>query len=246
LGAGEEDRSGVEEAEIRALLEALYRRRFDERDLEEMAAVWRVLVKRFFQKRIDPASTVVDVGAGACLFINAVTARRRIAVDANPDVARRAGPGVEAIVSSDLALRGIEDESADCVFLSNFLEHLPDHVAVLRLLSAVHRILRPQGSVMILQPNFRLAPRRYFDFIDHQKVLTDASLVEALEVAGFRIRERRVRFLPLTSKSALPRRPWLVAAYLAFRPAQWLLGGQSFVRAEKRTGRRGGVEPPRR
>lgn len=229
----EKTTEGAEDAELQAILQRLYQRRFAEKDLEEMAAVWRVLARRFFQPRIDRASTVVDVGAGACLFINAIEARRRIAVDANPDVVRRAAPGVEAVVSADLALPGIGDGEADCVFLSNFLEHLPDHRAVLRLLSAARRVLRPQGSVLILQPNFRLVPRRYFDFLDHQKILTDASLIEALEVVGFRIREIRTRFLPFTSKSTLPRWPWLVTAYLYCRPAQWLLGGQSFVRAEK-------------
>lgn len=45
--------------------------------------------------------------------------------------------------------------------------------------------LEPGGTLLVLQPNFRLAPRRYFDFIDHQVILTDRSLVEALSVAGF-------------------------------------------------------------
>ena len=217
--------------DLRPVLQRLYRRRFSPADLGQMEAVWRVLVSDFFQKRIDPASTVVDVGAGACLFINSVRAARRIAVDANPDVALRAAPGVETVVSSDLRLRELADGTADCVFLSNFLEHLDDYLAVLTLLGAVHRVLRPGGSVMILQPNFRLVPRRYFDFLDHRVILTDASLVEALEVTGFRVGEIRERFLPFTSKSRLPRAPWLVRLFLRLRPAQWLIGGQTFVRA---------------
>jgi hypothetical protein len=51
-------------------------------------------------------------------------------------------------------------------------------------------------------------------------------------VTGFRVLERRLRFLPFTSKSALPKWSWLVRAYLAVPPAQWLFGGQTFVRAE--------------
>jgi hypothetical protein len=37
------------------------------------------------------------------------------------------------------------------------------------------------------------------------------------------------RFLPFTTKSALPQHPLLVRAYLAFRPAWRLLGGQFLV-----------------
>ena len=47
--------------------------------------------------------------------------------------------------------------------------------------------------------------------------------------------EERVRFLPFTSKSALPKWPWLVQLYLRLRPAQWLFGKQTFVVARKRS-----------
>jgi SAM-dependent methyltransferase len=157
-------------------------------------------------------------------------------VDANPDLPRHAAPGVEVTISADLTLQEIPEGIADCVFISNVLEHLADYTEVLRLLSAVWRTLKPGGAAMILQPNFRLIPRRYFDFIDHRTILTDASLVEALEVTGFRIEELRVRFLPFTSKSALPKWPWLVALYVRLPPLQWLLGGQTFVRAVRPPG----------
>jgi SAM-dependent methyltransferase len=227
--------SAQESADLAQALERLYRRRFSEADLRELRTVWRVLVRDFFQKRIDASGAVLDVGAGACLFINEVEAARRIAVDANPDLPRHAAPGVETIVTDDLSLHEISDESLGCVFLSNFLEHLPDHLAVLRLLATVYRKLRVGGSLMILQPNFRLEPRRYFDFLDHRMILTDASLVEALETAGFRIAELEARFLPFTSKSRMPKWEWAVRLYLRVPPARWLLGKQTFVR---------GIRPP--
>ena len=40
-----------------------------------------------------------------------------------------------------------------------------------------------RGS-LFLQPNFRLAYRRYFDFVDHRVILTDRSLVEGKRLAG--------------------------------------------------------------
>lgn len=226
----------TEGGDLAVILERLYARRFSEGDLEEMRGVWRALVHGFFQRRIRPEATVVDVGAGACLFINEVRAARRMALDANPDVVKRAGPGVEAVVTTDLSLRELEDASVGHVFLSNFLEHLPDHRAVLALLATVRRKLEPGGTLLILQPNFRLEPRRYFDFVDHQVILTDVSLIEALEVVGYEIREVRARFLPFTSKSLLPRWPWLVSLYLRLPPAQWLLGKQSFLVAARPRG----------
>jgi SAM-dependent methyltransferase len=227
--SGEQEPERMHDHDLAPVLERLYRRRFSEDELADLRGVWRVLVRDFFQRRIRPGTTVVDLGAGACLFINEVRAARRIALDANPGVLARAGPGVEAIVTRDLSLDEIPDGGAGHVFVSNFLEHLPDYLAVLQLLATIFRKLEPGGTLLILQPNFRLAPRRYFDFIDHRVIITDASLVEALSVTGFTLRELRPRFLPFTSKSALPKWEWAVALYLRLRPAQWLLGGQTFV-----------------
>jgi len=222
-------RPSVSAADAGHLLERLYHRRFSPSDKAEMRAVWRVLVREFFQSRIRPEATVVDVGAGSCHFINEVRAARRIAVDANPDLINHVAPGVEAIVSDDLSLRELTDGSVGHVFLSNLLEHLSDFREALALLVTVFQKLEPGGTVLVLQPNFRLIGARYFDFLDHQLILTERSLVEALEVAGFEVRELRVRFLPYTSKSRLSLAPWLVSLYLRLRPAQWLLGGQTFA-----------------
>ena len=219
---------------LAGVLQRLYRTRFSAAEIATMHRVWRVLVRDFFQKRIRPDSTVLDVGAGPCLLINEVRARRRIALDANPDLAIHAGPGVETVVSADLSLDEIPDESVDHVFLSNFLEHLPNYRTILDLLARVRRKLSPEGTVLVLQPNFRLAPAHYFDFIDHSMILTEVSLREALVAAGFEIQEMKVRFLPLTSKSRIPKWPWLVALYVRLPPAQWLFGKQTFVVAAKR------------
>src|SRR5262245_20285414 len=112
--------SAQESADLAQALERLYRRRFSEGDLRELQTVWKVLVRDFFQKRIDRSETVLDIGAGACLFINEVDAVRRVAVDANPDVRRHAAPGVETLVTDDLSLQEIPDGSLACVFLPKF------------------------------------------------------------------------------------------------------------------------------
>ena len=71
--------------------------------------------------------------------------------------------------------------------------------------------------------------KSYFDFFDHRLIFTDKGMAEGLEISGFRI-ERRIRqFLPYTSKSRLPRAPWMVLLYLRFPPAWRLLGGQMLL-----------------
>ena len=214
-------------------LTRLYKHRFSPAEVEGLNQVRKVLVEDFFQSRLRCDSTVVDIGAGSCSFINHVQAVRRIALDANPELAKVAGAGVEAHVTHDLELKELEGVAVGHAFLSNFLEHLPSFDVMLSLLTRINEVLEPGGTLLVLQPNFRLNARRYFDFIDHTLILTDASLVEALEVSGFAITEKRVRFLPYTSKSRTPKWPLAVKAYLKFPPAQWLMGKQTFIVAQK-------------
>ena len=212
-------------------LTKIYRHRFDDSDRADMDAVWQVLVTNFFKRWIKPDDAVIDIGAGLCNFINNVSAKRRIAFDADPSVTERAAPGVEVITGTNLIGHDLEG-SLNVAFLSNFLEHLENGDAVLSMLNDVHKLLKPGGKILILQPNFALTGPDYFDFIDHKTILTEKSVYEALELTGYDITFSKKRFL-YTSKSRTPRHPWLVRLYLLMPPAQWLMAGQSFFVGQK-------------
>ena len=214
-------------------LEKLYRHRFDEQDLPAKKAVWKVLCDHFFSSYVRPQEVVVDVGAGYCEFINQIKARRRIAVDLNARVSEFAAPGVEWLQESCTELGSIADNSVDVVFMSNFLEHLPSKQVVLDTLATTRRILRQGGLAIILQPNIRLLPGKYWDYFDHHTALTDKSLVEAVTMLDMQPVRVIARFLPYTTKSVLPQWPWLVKLYLRLPLAWWLLGKQSLVVAKK-------------
>jgi hypothetical protein len=117
--------------------------------------------------------------------------------------------------------------------MSNYLEHLPSSEAVIRQLRVALELLKPGGRLLVLQPNIRLLGGAYWDFIDHKVALTEKSLAEAAELAGFTTLEVVTRFLPYTVKSRLPQHPALVRAYLAFRPAWRVLGKQTLYVAER-------------
>lgn len=206
-------------------LSTLYEMRFPPAESRAMDAVWKVIVEESLSRWIKPEESVVDIGAGACHFINNVRARRRVALDANPNTAKRCGAGVEFVEGQAPDVLG--GQRFDVAFISNFLEHLDGPEHVIALLSALRRNLNPGGRLIVLQPNFSLVGPRYFDFIDHKVILNDRSLAEALRLCGFRIAYMKKRFLPYTSKSRLPKAPWLVRLYLRFPPAQYLLGKQS-------------------
>lgn len=215
-------------------LEKLYTQRFPKAELARKHAIWEVLCRHFFQRYVDPSATVVDIGAGYCEFINNIRAGRKIAVDLNPDVRRFAAAEVEVVNASCTAISQLAAASVDVVFMSNFLEHLPNKQLVLDTFRETHRILKSGGKIIVLQPNIRFLPGEYWDFFDHHTPLTDQSLVEGLQLAGFETDTVYPRFLPYTTKSRLPQAPALVRLYLSF-PIIWrLLGKQALVVAVKR------------
>ncbi|MDQ2756403.1 MAG: class I SAM-dependent methyltransferase [Actinomycetota bacterium] len=176
------------------------------------ATVWAHLVT-YLARWVAPSSEVLELGAGWCDFANAVQARRVVALDLDPVVLRAAGPEVEAHVGDCADLAPFADASFDVVFASNLLEHL-DRETTGRVLGEARRVLRPDGRLILLQPNFRLAPGRYFDDFTHVSIWTDQSLSDYLVVSGWRLEEVRPRFLPLTLKSRGAGLTFLVPWYL--------------------------------
>lgn len=212
----------------------LYRERFDAGEMSKRNRLWRVLCTDFFQKLIPEGSTVLDIGAGYCEFINNIRARKKYAVDLNEDIRRFANQDVEVFVCSASNLDFLPDNSINIAFMSNFLEHLKTKEEVLEVLLEVHRVLKLGGAVLILQPNIRYAYKQYWDFFDHHIPLSDKSLAEALRIAGFEVERIIPRFLPYTTKSKLPQHDFLVRLYLRFPPAWQIMGGQAFVVGRKR------------
>ena len=219
-----------------AELTNLYRQRFSERDLQTKRDIWRVLAERVFQQYLPADGTVVDLGAGNCELVNSLVAGRRVAVDLNPDTGSFASPGVEVLLTSSEDLSNLDDASVDAVFTSNFFEHLPDKDALLRTLVEAHRILRPAGRIVVLMPNIRYLPGRYWDYFDHHLPLTHLSLSEGLQLAGFGVQRVIPRFLPYTVKDSPVRiAPIVVRAYLAL-PIIWpIFGRQMLVVAARRS-----------
>ena len=136
-------------------LEALYGARFDARDEAFKEAVWRILWRRVFSRFIGPNDVLLDLGAGYCEFTNVAVARRRIAVDLNPRTREHAAPGVEVHLTAADRLDFLAGGEVDVAFSSNFFEHLSDKATLSKVLSEIHRVLRPGGRLVAMGPNVR-------------------------------------------------------------------------------------------
>lgn len=231
------DRSGAAVHGGASELERIYAQRFGPRT-DARATIWRTIVESYFQRYVEPDDTVLDLAAGHCEFINTVSCGTKVAVDLNPAVAEVAASDVRVVNASCTDLPDDLTGTVDVAWVSNLFEHLADSAELFATLRQLHRVLRPGGRLLVLQPNIRLTRAAYWDFIDHSLPLTERSLAEALTIAGFEVESMKVRFLPYTIESRFPTSPWLIRLYLRLPPAQRILGKQTFVVARRpETGR---------
>ena len=217
-------------------LKKLYANRFDSRQMQAKVVLWKVLIDDFLQKYVPSQSSVLDIGGGYCEFINQIQAEKKCLIDLNPDSKLFANPDVE-VLNLDVFNLGdcsLFAEQFDRIFISNFFEHLSNKEELIQIISFCFDTLKPSGSLLVIQPNFKYSYQEYYDFIDHQLPITHLSLQELLETVGFEIDLMIPRFLPFSTKGR-PASPLLLKFYLRL-PFLWqFLGGQMFVKASKKS-----------
>jgi SAM-dependent methyltransferase len=206
--------------------------RFSEKDRQKKERIWKVLCNGFFQQFVGKDQTVLDMGAGTCEFINNIVCKKKYALDIHKDSTRYANQDVIVLTGqSAMASEFFQEEKVDVVFLSNFLEHMNSKDEVRKTFSEIKKILSHPGKLLILQPNIRYCYKQYWDFFDHNIPLSHKSIEEVLRSMNFKIVLVKPKFLPYSTKSALPFHPMLVKIYLRLSPLQFIMGKQMFVYA---------------
>ncbi len=213
--------------------ERLYAYRFRDVDQASRQAVWREIA-RYMHGRMDAPQRVLDPAAGRGEFISAVPAAERWGIDlighGVPESA-----GVKMIIS-DIMDAGLPGDYFDGVFLSNFLEHLPDQNAVAAVLGKLYAAMEPGGRIAIIGPNFKYCAREYFDCADHMVILSHIAVAEHVYAAGFDVTAVAPKFLPYSFRGLLPPSPLLTRIYLR-TPLLWPLLGRQFLVLGRKPGR---------
>ena len=191
--------------------------------------LWGVLVKGFFQDLIPASSVLVDFGCGRGEFLGQIIAKRKIGIDRENLLLDRYAGQVEFMASESSNWNFLQEDSVDIIFASNVFEHFESKKELDQVLLEMRRVLRQKGRLIILTPNVRLEPRRYWDYYDHHLALSERSIAEALVKAGFKVERIISRFLPWSSESKVPFGTALLWIYLRI-PIFWkLLGKQSLI-----------------
>jgi SAM-dependent methyltransferase len=208
-------------------LQRIYLARF-EQNLEYRRKVWQVLISDFFGQHLRPQDTVLDLGCGYGEFINQIRVQKKLAMDLNPDAAKRLDPDVQLMLQDCSSTWGLGDNSLDVVFTSNFFEHLPTKQSLADTLAQARRCLKPGGKLIAMGPNIKYVPGAYWDFWDHHLALTEASLKEGLTTCGFKVIRCVDRFLPYTMAHGREYPVLFLRIYLKL-PLVWRVFGKQFL-----------------
>jgi Methyltransferase domain len=209
----------------------LYEYRFRDVDQRKRVAVWSE-IGPYVHRRLGSPDRVLDPAAGRCEFLDAVPARERWGVDLVEHDERRREPGVKLIVGDAMEVE-LPESYFGGVWVSNFLEHLPDQKTVAAFLERMRDRLVPGGRIAVMGPNFRYCTKEYFDCADHTVILTHVGVEEHLYAAGFEIVSVVPRFLPYSFRGRLPAGAALTRRYLAM-PLAWRLLGKQFLVVARR------------
>ncbi len=198
-------------------------------------SVWKEIT-RFHQKFVPTGGTVLDLGAGYCDFINNIIAGKKYAVDTSPETSNYKKEDVIFLQKPASDLSSLSDNSMDVIHASNLFEHFDD-LELEKVIREVRRVLKIGGKLILMQPNYRLAYKNYFDDYTHKKVWSDASLGDFLVANDFKVILAKPKFLPFSMKSdssLIPRSlvPFIVRAYIN-SPIKPFAGQMLFVGEKK-------------
>ena len=165
------------------------------------ANIYRRLVLRhhirFVRQALGTGARVLDAGSGGGLL--AAQLRRHgvqaFALDIAPVAAKLAARAGAASVTADFAHPPFADTSFDVIAMFHVLEHVPDPRCHLR---TAHRLLAPNGCLVIAVPNFDGLQRRIFgarwnglDIPRHLHHFRGRDLRALLEQTGFQVTRTR-------------------------------------------------------
>lgn len=200
--------------------------------------------------RVQPGSTVIEVGAGTGHFLSqfAEAAATLIGVDLTPEMLLRRPKGMLAVVGDGIAIP-FRSDSIDLVACAQMLHHVWEPVEILREMG---RVAKPDGGVLVVDQVATEDPAEAAALTELEVIRDPSHAVsrppskmrELLQSAGLTVVDERIatsadRFLRWTPADEFPEeRIRATREFLAKRGAETGLGfeadGDDFTFARRR------------
>lgn len=212
--------------------ERIYKFRFSDVDSSARRVVWGEIA-RYLEGRFGIPNRLLDVACGSGEFVTVSTSTEKWALDTMPNI--NLDPSIRFKEGSYLTT-DLPKSYFNMIFMSNILEHLSSRDQVSQFLTRAFQQLEHGGCIVVMGPNFKYTVRHYFDFADHNVIITHKSMEEFLVGAGFVIQTTIPRFLPYSFRSwrsQLPGARYFTRMYLRCSPLWRIMGRQFLIVANK-------------
>jgi SAM-dependent methyltransferase len=133
---------------------------------------------------------------------------------------------------------GLPAESADVVYLGHVIEHVRDHFEVHRVLSDCRRVLRKDGLLVLLFPDYLGYREDFFDIdYTHSYVTTVSRVRHLLGDAGFAPPRVRIYNAHLSGLARVLLSPLILASTLFFGLLYGIFRKEIFLKGKITFGR---------
>jgi len=180
------------------------------------------LVTHLFERfNMKPGMKILEPGCGRGEFLKVFKSLGMDAVDLDRSEVSRDLLGEESIevsvcdVEADTRLP-FPDNSFDVIYNKSFMEHL-NHPDV--FLREAYRVLKPDGMILCLIPDWESQYKTYFDDFTHRTPFTKPSLEDIFKISDFEnVNVTKFRQLPIVWK--FPILNYVCAAISPFIPVR--------------------------
>jgi len=143
----------------------------------------RLIVSDVIKRWVPPESDLIDYGAGTGGTAYSLKELGYNVVAADISEAALEACRLRGLVNVNLRKETLKGSSADCVFAGDVLEHVEDDVA---LLFSLRQALRPGGLLVVTVPAYKFLWSGEDYVSEHVRRYTRKSLLQRLNLAGFR------------------------------------------------------------
>ncbi|MBF0361077.1 MAG: class I SAM-dependent methyltransferase [Oligoflexia bacterium] len=178
--------------------------------------VWQEICSYLNKHYIATDSKVLEIGCGYGDFIGNIVAKKKDAIEIEPYFKKFIEKDSQVkihVTDASIALSEFPENSFDVVFCSNYFEHL-EIEPIKDQLKYISKILTKNGRLIVIQPNFQLCCKNYFDDYTHKTIFSHTSFSDLLQLHNFSIYKCYKGFIPFSMKSKFPIIRMFVRFYL--------------------------------
>ena len=143
----------------------------------------RQIVSEVIKRFVPPLSDIVDYGAGTGGTADSLRELGYNVVAADISEEALEGCRMRGLTTVNLKDESLKSSSADCVLAGDVLEHVHDDVA---LLFSLRQALRPGGLLVVTVPAYEFLWSGEDYVSEHVRRYTRKTLLQRLDLAGFR------------------------------------------------------------